>query len=407
MNERHAISSKSSKPPREPQTQERVFTAYLRSLDPSGEPPDASTFKRLWEDLRRALVAEIRRKGLWEGPPSYLGVFGFGSWREEGAVEEILVPAYTFTFVQRLRSLRVQLRLKENIDGLVIRNLRNFLHERLKDNDPLGFRVYDILRAAVRKAIGAGELFILSGDPRVRNDTAIAPVGFRVVDPTAPTGPRDDRLRQLVARWCSELLPDLITSRGPRREVMVGALTRYLGHLWTEGFGPIGFKELLDLFKAEVRGSWAALFDSGSGDAMVQETVAGLVRQRPVSTATDELVISKLTFRQLVKCVSGTLERTAFRGRKGRYLLDLWQLLRIHAATPGSTSNDQDPLPSQRKLAAMLRIPRERLPELFSILGEILDQCRKKLAAPLSAPEKVKSPGNHSPTLGAKGRGRR
>ena len=53
----------------------RVFTAYVRSSDPG----DRDVVPVLAE-LRRALRAEIKRRGLWETSPSYLGVYGAERW---------------------------------------------------------------------------------------------------------------------------------------------------------------------------------------------------------------------------------------------------------------------------------------------------------------------------------------
>jgi hypothetical protein len=42
-----------------------VFTSYLRSLDPHGQPPGEAEFDAVWQALRSALYAELRRRGLW------------------------------------------------------------------------------------------------------------------------------------------------------------------------------------------------------------------------------------------------------------------------------------------------------------------------------------------------------
>ncbi len=85
---------------------ERLFTDYVRSLDPAGEPPDPGRFEEVWRALGRVLKSEIRKRGLWDYPPSYLGVYGWARWsREEPgvggerlleAVDELLGECYAY-----------------------------------------------------------------------------------------------------------------------------------------------------------------------------------------------------------------------------------------------------------------------------------------------------------------------
>ncbi len=45
---------------------EQVFTDYVRSLKPSGEPPEAEAFEEVCRILTRVLKSEIRKRGLWD-----------------------------------------------------------------------------------------------------------------------------------------------------------------------------------------------------------------------------------------------------------------------------------------------------------------------------------------------------
>src|SRR5436309_14649242 len=128
----------------------RVFTDYVRSLEPGGEP-DPQRLATVRETLRGALRGELRRRGLWNAPPDYLGVYGSEGW--EDALEELLAECYAFVFVDRLRALQAQLRVKPNVDGLVFLNVRHFLHERQKEHDPVGSQVFEVLQSAVRCAV--------------------------------------------------------------------------------------------------------------------------------------------------------------------------------------------------------------------------------------------------------------
>ncbi|MES1245070.1 MAG: hypothetical protein ABUT39_25930, partial [Acidobacteriota bacterium] len=120
-----------------------VFTAFVDGLH--GErTPDADLFHDAWHGLRAALVGEMKKRGLWQSPPCYLGAYGWESWdaeegtgagRAQGALGELVADCYAFIFVDRLQSLKRQLLDKPDIDGLVLLNIRHFLHERQRVHD--------------------------------------------------------------------------------------------------------------------------------------------------------------------------------------------------------------------------------------------------------------------------------
>src|SRR5262245_49899943 len=160
-----------------------VFTAFVGCLQ-GPRTPDADLFHDAWHGLRAALVSEMKKRGLWQSPPCYLGAYGWESWdaeapqgsgsgRAQGALGELVADCYAFIFVDRLQSLKRQLEEKPDIDGLVLLNIRHFLHERQRVHDPLGFRVFELLQAAVEEAISSGSLHVLAGDKKIRNDTLL------------------------------------------------------------------------------------------------------------------------------------------------------------------------------------------------------------------------------------------
>src|SRR5215470_14386258 len=102
----------------------QVFSDYVRLLAASGQAAQPRQVALVWAALRRALRAELRKRGLWMSSPSYLGIFGFARWSErmaggraqaslgggavrarDDALEELTAGCYCFIFVQRLRSL--------------------------------------------------------------------------------------------------------------------------------------------------------------------------------------------------------------------------------------------------------------------------------------------------------------
>jgi hypothetical protein len=368
--------------------EESVFTDHVRSLA-GRELLDARRLERLWDALRAALRSELKRRGLWETPPAYLGIYGWETWDARGkggmretALEELLAECYSYTFVLRLRSLQAQLKLKANVDGLIFLDIRHFLYERQREHDPLGSQVFQILQSAVRMAVAEGDLHVLEGDARVRNSTVLS------VSPGAsPREPAREGLAPLVARWNDELLPDLVTLRGHRQEEVVRRLRERLPELGREGFAVFRFKDLVDPMKADVRARWAAILGQSEVEVASQigeEQRGTLVRLVPPDTQVEECQF----FRKLVDCVMTSLRRLDINEKTRDYLSTLWNFVRLQAseedalAAPASRLGqllreaEDDERPSLRRLAEELRIPRERLPGLYETLGDLLERCR-------------------------------
>ncbi len=342
----------------------RVFTDFVRSLE-SHRDPEPRRLAQARDALRAALRGELRRRGLWNAPPDYAGIYGCVSWDE--ALDELLSECYAFIFVDRLRSLQAQLRVKPNIDGLIFLNVKHFLHERQKEHDPLGSQVFQVVHSALRGAVAAGELHVLAGDPRIRNETVL---GFSPdADPASMAG-RD--LRALVRSWNDALLPDLVTLRGRREPEVVERLRACLADLRADGVEVFRCKDLVDPFKADVRARWVALLDQAAGESAMERSEdesARTVRLVRPDTRFEE----RQLFRRLVACVLAAMERLDESTKTRDYLSTLWQFLRIQAQ---EGPDDTEGHLSQRRLGELLGIPRERLPGLYKTLGRLLESCR-------------------------------
>jgi hypothetical protein len=94
----------------------------------------------------------------------------------------------------------------------------------------------------------------------------------------------------------------------------------------------------------------------------------------------DEVLEGEEAFEKMTDCVERALRKVDTEEGFGKYLNVLWQFLRLHAA------GERD-LPSRRKLAESLGIPRNRFPELYETLGSMLKRCRKLLLEPASHDE--------------------
>lgn len=349
--------------------------------------------------MRAALRSELKRRGLWDNPPAYLGIYGSGSWEtadagknHESALEELLAECYSYIFVSRLRSLQAQLYVKPNIEGFIFLNIRHFLHERQKQHDPIGSQVFEVLQSAVRIAVGEGELRVLAGDDRVRNDTVL---GF--VEGMELPGRGRGELPSLAARWNDELLPDLVTSRGRRQEDVVQRLRERLSDLRREGITTFRFKDLVDPLKADVRARWVAILDLAQGESVPQMEGEGAGKTVRL-TGPDLEIEERQIFRKLVECVLTSLERLETDEKTRGYLAVLWQFVRIQAAEGiemeavsrldlalvAELKTADEERPSLRKLAEQLHIPRDRLPALYQTLGGLLEQCRAAISGKAS-----------------------
>ncbi len=355
------------------------FTEYIRSMESGGDVSDPDLFEALWKKLRGALIAELKKRALWSAPPSYLGIYGAASWRDPDALDELVTDCFTFVFLSRLPGLKAQLRVKDNIEGLVFRSIQNFLYDTQKRHDPLGFRVFVVLQNALRQAITAGVLHVLRGDPGVGNETVLA------FAPGSEGGQaRGAELREHVRGWNDDLLPDLITARGKGQDGIITRLSAHISRLPTHGIGMFRFKDLIDLLKSDARARWNVIWRYSEGETAIDNGDADddfvvIVRQvRP-----DSGVEERESFEKLIICVTEAVERIAGPAQTKIYMERLWGFLTSHAAEPTESQPAADPadpkaykLPSRRKIAKLLGIPRDRLAELHATLGGLVDGCR-------------------------------
>jgi len=352
-----------------------VFSDYIRSLAPGGEPPDIESFDALWRVLRRATIRELKRRGLWRAPPIYLGIYGAPSWASGDALDELLAECYVFIFIDRLERLREQLEVKDDVEGLVYRCIRNFLHNLQRKHDPLGYRIFEVVREAVREAVAAGELRILASGPRIRNGTYLGPPrgGFGEPQP-APAAAVAER----VAGWNDVLLPDLVTAREPRLTRVRSELRRRLSKL-TEAVGAFRFEELISPLKGDARARWSSFgIDLANGEVAIRidpEDGVELFRWVPADRGMED----RDSFRELRGGVATAIRELDADAETRRRLLKLWHFLCVRSAEePGAAT------PSARELSRRLGLPRGAVSRLMATLRELVAERCAAPAAPRS-----------------------
>ncbi len=252
-------------------------------------------------------------------------------------------------------------------------SIRSFLLERQRYFDPIGSRVYEVLRSAVRKAVTEEVCFVQAGDRRIRGGTVIA------FEQGAPSGQAADALLATAAReWADDLLPDLVTSVGRAQAAVERRISDHLRRFPERGVDRLRFGALLNPLKIEVRARWRAIFDRSLGEAVAGEVEGDFVHfvrsVQPDTSFEDRQSFDSLTARIAVE-----LEQLDADEDTVRYLLRLWGFLRAYALDDGEP---QPTSPSHRKIAAELRIPRDRLPRLCATLGELIRKHRAVGTAP-------------------------
>ncbi|MEM1178497.1 MAG: hypothetical protein AAGM22_09140 [Acidobacteriota bacterium] len=369
-----------------PPPDDGALTAYIREVGDRRAEVSGPVFDAFWTALSRAVRRELNRRGLWTSPPRYLGVESTGAWNDE-ALEELVSECYLF-LMRRLRTLHQHLKLKPNVDGLVILNIKNFLYERQKSNDPLGYRIFDIARSAVRLAVEKGALSVVGGDPRIQNSTALAFPPATDERPGAPIESRRDQAQQLAAdrcaRWVDALIPDLLLANGRRRLEVAERLAELLASLEVEGVHHVAFKTLVDGLKDAARERWQAVWLQEQG--RLESSRAGRRRHRhPARPAeqTPGVVFQSPAFEEqesfshMTRRVSEAIDSLPDATPHLRHLVRLWDYLRTTSDDPGTAA-----IPSRRRVAEQLGIPRYLLPELYRRLGDIIERCRDTRPVP-------------------------
>jgi hypothetical protein len=339
----------------------------------------------MWTAFGRAVRQELRRRSLSQGLPQWLGIYGFRGWWEEpgrgGPFEDLLAEAYRYVFVKRIPALKAQTLAKANIEGVVLASIRHFLHDLQRLHDRLGTRLFEVLSLAVRHAVASGELTVAAGSAKIGNSTVLT-VGERA--PSAGLA-KPETLAPIVQRWNDELLPDLITASRADKQRLVEELARRLAELELAGVASFRFGDLIIPLRADVRRRWSALLAPDEDPPPDDEDARGFRRLRhSFEPAFETQVIAADRFAKLIDCVDGAIEASPASKRTRDYLRRVLLFLRAFATEEGETlekgsGDDEDQLPSFRRLAEHLKIPRERLSELIGTLKTFLKRCRERL----------------------------
>lgn len=336
------------------------FTEVLRAMTADPEGISEELVEAFVHDLERALARELARRGLSSRSPELLDLPGYARW-ERDALAELAHDCYLH-HLARLRSLAAQLAVHPNVDGFVLLNVRHFVFERQRAHDPLGYRLYEILSAAVERLIDAGELTRVGagGD----GDQSGGRVRFAGTDEvsSAPAA-----LERAARAFSDALAPTLF---GNERSAPIADLaTSALRALRDQGVGTFAPAALIDAWKRDARHRRTRL-ERGDPAAWAVED-AGEERLAWVPRIEPDLGIEERErFEKLARCVARRLAGDGDGAEAG----ELWRRLVAYAADEASGEP-----PSQRTLAAATGIARHRIPELLERARRAFVDCRSAL----------------------------
>ena len=100
-------------------------------------------------DLAPILRQQLRKRGIYDSSPAFLDYSEYKSWKDTEAFKTLLFECYGFCFCEKLEAMRNYLKENTTIDALVVRNVKNFIHDRQSRRDPIGYRTYRNCRKAI------------------------------------------------------------------------------------------------------------------------------------------------------------------------------------------------------------------------------------------------------------------
>jgi hypothetical protein len=225
-----------------------VLTEHVRNFDAASDPEG-----QVLPALERLLRHRMRQKNLLSAPPEYLGYPGVPSWAAPNAFEDIVVDCYIFAIAQRVAALRNQLKIKPNVDGLISRNVKNFLLERQRRHDPIGYAVFGNVKGAALEAATAKVIVLENLDRgKLYNETVLRFDGGRPGASPAPPDLIQDAVKGATG-W-EEVIRHLTETTEEGREWVLGFLRQLRG----VGIAAVRCGDLVAAVAGRVRAEWAA-----------------------------------------------------------------------------------------------------------------------------------------------------
>jgi hypothetical protein len=327
-----------------------VFAEYVLK-----DTPTDSDVASVLDTLAQILRQQMRRRGVWNLPPSRWEYAG-KAWRDKETFNDLLFDCFAYVFDgqkgKRLTKLREYARQQRSIDGAVRRAVYFFLNVQEKRKDPAGHDVFKNVQAAVAEALTEGRLTSEHTTiGKITNETVVAP------PPQSETTRISHReLRAAVTGWsdgpalCRRMAKK---SRPGLRAAMevISRLAAIHSRAWRVGDLVEAVKQALPSRTSEdfqVVTSSVPASDSGPASALETEDTVQVKSERT------KAAIEGLPYQRKVK------ER----------MLQLWDWTIGYYRQNGR-------FPKQSEAVASLDLPRQRVSEDYGRLRELLCEIWK------------------------------
>ena len=106
-------------------------------------------------EVAPVLERELKRRGIYDAPPGYLGYPDRSDWSEGDGIM-LLAHEFGHWTLKRIESLHAKLDTYGNIDPMIIRNVRYYVTECQQIGDPVGYSTFENVRGATKEAITEG-----------------------------------------------------------------------------------------------------------------------------------------------------------------------------------------------------------------------------------------------------------
>ena len=329
-----------------------VFTKYVGAYQSEGYPP-----MEVVRALARRLKIVLKRRGLWYQSPAFLGYPDWQEWRPsepenplvtEGlseAFHQLVLDCHQYAIVARIISLKAQLLVKDNVEGLVALNVGHFVTERQKEHDPTGYAVFKNGQVALWAAFRSGQVSGapgITGPKDVVNGLALRFSGA----PTSEIVTPEDLRKALVdcVSWSTNLRLLGVSSNAGQELFLaiVEELADLLPGVWFR------VRDLLDLVKVAARAEKSSYhrddWDWGEADYSVvfqdiipclRRRISGCGRQERVKRSLERIIDEIERCMNAVKPNERTIptqaELSQRLGIKTSTMSDLWRFLRTLA----------------------------------------------------------------------------
>jgi len=234
------------------ESQKLTFTSLIKQLEPNCWKPD-HVFKALLETVYIALRAEMKRRGLLNMPPVWLGdkYENWDSWKDPEAFEVLCIDCYVFSIIDPYDKLHAALKISDNIDGLIFLNIKYFVSNLQKKNDPVGHAVAQHAKQATQRAIEKG-IFTPTG---LNNKEEVDNQTLLTVSSSNPstTSEKEQILEILYNNSTNPTWKDIRLKLAGKDKTVQGPLCEIICQLTKSGISCFRFKALADAMKEDVR----------------------------------------------------------------------------------------------------------------------------------------------------------